>query len=135
MSVKAVKAISIIGMMTELDEVIQFCGASEVFHPDDAMSFYSNTQSFIPLNDKNPYSAPLQSLRSAADMAGLELKYTELKDFKQSPSEVLNYTEELVARLQIDQTKSFCGRCSRRTCPRKPIRIPDTVPDRMSTGR
>ncbi len=100
MSVKAVKAISIIGMMTELDEVIQFCGASEVFHPDDAMSFYSNTQSFIPLNDKNPYSAPLQSLRSAADMAGLELKYTELKDFKESPSEVLNYTEELVARLE-----------------------------------
>ena len=54
--------------------------------------------------------APLQSLRSAADMAGLELKYTELKDFKESPSEVLNYTEELVARLEkmVNDNVSLC---------------------------
>ena len=42
MSVKPVKAISIIGMMSELDKVIKFCGDSGVFHPDDAMSFYSD---------------------------------------------------------------------------------------------
>ncbi len=100
MSVKPVKAISIIGMMDKLDDVIQFCGNSGIFHPDDAISFYSNTQNFVPLNDKNPYSAPLQSLRSAADMAKLEIEYTDIKDFKESPSEVLEYIEDLVAGLE-----------------------------------
>ena len=69
MSVRKVKAINIIGMLSELDKVVKFCGDSQCFHPDDAMSFYSNTQDFVPLSDKNPFSAPLQSLRSAADMA------------------------------------------------------------------
>ncbi len=55
MSVRKVKAINIIGLLSELDKVIKFCGDSESFHPDDAMSFYSNTQDFIPMSDKNPY--------------------------------------------------------------------------------
>ncbi len=100
MSVRPVKAISIIGMMSELDKVIKFCGDSEVFHPDDAMSFYSNTKNFIPLNDKNPYSAPLQSLRSAADMAGFELHYTGLGEFSESESDVLKYIEYLIEKLE-----------------------------------
>ena len=48
MSVKTVKSISIIGMMSDLDEVIQFCGDSCSFQPDDAMSFYSDTKNFVP---------------------------------------------------------------------------------------
>ena len=89
MSVKKVKAINIIGMLSELDKVIKFCGDSEMFHPDDAMSFYSNTQDFTPLSDKNPYAAPLQSLRSTADMAGLSLDFVKLTDFNVSDKGVL----------------------------------------------
>lgn len=100
MSVRKVKAINIIGMLSELDQVIKFCGDSEVFHPDDAMSFYSNTQDFTPLSDKNPYAAPLQSLRSTADMAGLKLDFVKLKDFNVSDKAVLKYTEKTVEKLE-----------------------------------
>ncbi|MBR2176804.1 MAG: ATPase [Clostridia bacterium] len=100
MSVKPVKAISIIGMMSELDKVIKFCGDSQMFHPDDAMSFYSNTQNFVPLDEKNPYATPLQSLRSAADMAGFELEYVKLKNFSVSSKGILKYVKFLVNKLE-----------------------------------
>ncbi len=100
MSVKKVKAINIIGMLSELDEVIKFCGDSEMFHPDDAMLFYSNTQDFSPLSDKNPYAAPLQSLRSIADMAGLKLEFVKLTDFSVSDKGVLKYVDSTVEKLE-----------------------------------
>ncbi len=100
MSVKKVKAINIIGMLSELDKVIKFCGDSEMFHPDDAMSFYSNTQDFTPLSDKNPYAAPLQSLRSAADMAQLKLEFVRLKNFSVSDKGVLKYVQFIVEKLE-----------------------------------
>ena len=110
MSVKPVKAISIIGMMSELEKVIKFCGDSQVFHPDDAMSFYTNTQKFSPLADKNPYSAPLQNLKSTAELAGIQLEYVKLKNFTVSSSGVLKYVkfftnkiESLINQRLIDQ--------------------------------
>ena len=100
MSVRPVKAISILGMMSELEKVIQYCGDSEIFHPDDAMSFYSNTQNFVPLNDKNPYSAQLQSLRSAADLAEVTLEYVDIKEFSESADEVVKYSSYIADRLE-----------------------------------
>lgn len=118
MSVKPVKAVSIIGMMSELDKVIKFCGDSQMFHPDDAMSFYSDTRNFVPLNDKNPYSTPLQELRNAADLMGFELNYVKLKNFSVSPKGVLKYVkfisgkfEELLnSRLRCKQKIDACLR-------------------------
>ena len=100
MSVKKVKAINIIGMLSELDKVIKFCGYSQVFHPDDAMSFYSNTQDFVPMSDKNPYSAPLQSLRSAADMAQWQLEFKQPRNFSVSDKGVLKYVTSITERLE-----------------------------------
>ncbi len=100
MSVKKVKAINIIGMLSELDKVIKFCGDSQVFHPDDAMSFYSNTQDFVPMSDKNPYSAPLQSLRSAADMAQWQLEFKQPRNFSVSDKGVLKYVTSITERLE-----------------------------------
>ncbi len=118
MSVKPVKAISIIGMMSELDKVIKFCGDSGVFHPDDAMSFYSDTKNFVPLNDKNPFSTPLQEMKNAADMIGFELKYDKPRNFTVSDSGVLKYAkfitkkfEELLSdRLRYKQEADDCLR-------------------------
>ena len=91
MSVKPVKAISIIGMMSELDKVVDFCGESEVFQPDDAMSFYSDTKNFLPLSTKNPYSAPMQQLKNSADLAGFKLEYTESDHKSISTDETIEY--------------------------------------------
>ncbi len=101
MSVRSVKAISIIGMMSELDQVIKYCGDSGVFHPDDAMSFYSDTKNFVPLNEKNPYTQPLQNLRSAAEMAGVKLEYKASADFTDSSGNVIEYINTLYEKLEV----------------------------------
>lgn len=119
MSVKSVKAISIIGMMSELDKVIKFCGDSGAFHPDDAMSFYSDTRDFVPLADKNPYSGPLQSLKSAADMAGLQLEYVKLKSFSTSSSGVLKYVRFVSGKLEKMANDRLLARQAVEVCSRK----------------
>ncbi len=118
MSVKPVKAISIIGMISELDNVVKYCGDSEIFHPDDAMSFYSDTRNFVPLNDKNPFSGPLQQLENAAEMAGFRLSYVDIGKQKKDSSDVLLYvndfvskTETMIAKkLMIEQEIDECKR-------------------------
>lgn len=118
MSVRSVKAISIIGMMSELDKVVDFCGESEVFQPDDAMSFYSDTKNFLPLSTKNPYSAPMQQLKNSADLAGFKLEYTESDHKNISTDETIEYiayfvseTESMVnKKLKLEQDIDFCKR-------------------------
>ena len=118
MSVRSVKAISIIGMMSELDKVVDFCGESEVFQPDDAMSFYSDTKNFLPLSTKNPYSAPMQQLKNSADLAGFKLEYTESEHKSISTDETIEYiayfvseTESMVnKKLKLEQDIDSCKR-------------------------
>lgn len=118
MSVKPVKVISIIGMISELDKVVKFCGDSQIFHPDDALSFYSNTGNFVPLADKNPYSAPLQSLKEATELAGIKLEYVKLKNFTVSINGILKYVKFFVSKinslinrkLQAEQDIDDCKR-------------------------
>ena len=117
MSVKTVKSISIIGMMSDLDEVIQFCGDSCSFQPDDAMSFYSDTKNFVPLNDKNPYAQPITQLKNACELGGFPLSYAQ-EPSSQSSDALLAYvnqfvdrTEEIVSRkLLLEQSIDECQR-------------------------
>lgn len=118
MSIKPVKAISIIGMMSDLEKVIKFCGDSGMFHPDDVMSFYSNTQSFVPLAQKNPYSAPLQEILTTAEIAGFEPEYVKPKKLDVTTAELLEYvktfcskTEKMVSdKLKTEQEIDKCQR-------------------------
>ena len=99
MAVKPVKVISIIGMMSELDKVVKLCGDSRMFHPDDAMSFYSNNQGFSPLSEKNPYSVSIQNLKSASELAGFELTYKKPKGFNKSDDELLKYAGDFCDKI------------------------------------
>ncbi len=99
MAVKPVKVISIIGMMSELDKVVKLCGDSRMFHPDDAMSFYSNKQGFSPLSEKNPYSVSIQNLKSASDLAGFKLTYKKPKGFNKSDDELLKYSGDFCDKI------------------------------------
>lgn len=62
MAVVKIKILNVIGRMSELDEVTTALGKSGVFHPDNALSFYSDTSEFIPLNDENPYTDALHMM-------------------------------------------------------------------------
>jgi V/A-type H+-transporting ATPase subunit I len=104
--------------MSELDKVVDFCGESEVFQPDDAMSFYSDTKNFLPLSTKNPYSAPMQQLKNSADLAGFKLEYTESDHKNISTDETIEYiayfvseTESMVnKKLKLEQDIDSCKR-------------------------
>ncbi len=100
MSVKAVKAIRIIGMLSELDKVVKFIGDSEMFHPDDAMSFYSDTKNFSSLNRKNPYAAPLQGLKSSAELMGMKLSFADVRSFDKNAKEILDYVKTFTAKAE-----------------------------------
>ena len=65
MAVLKMKVISIIGRMADLDGVTAVCGDSCCFHPDNSLSFYSDTEKFSPITDENPYAEPLQRLTDA----------------------------------------------------------------------
>lgn len=62
MAVVKIKVLNVIGRISELDEVTTILGKSGVFHPDNALAFYSDTSEFIPLNDENPYTDALHTL-------------------------------------------------------------------------
>ncbi|MFU0833497.1 MAG: V-type ATP synthase subunit I [Oscillospiraceae bacterium] len=62
MAVVKIKVLNVIGRISELDEVTTVLGKSGVFHPDNALAFYSDTSEFIPLNDENPYTGALHTL-------------------------------------------------------------------------
>lgn len=118
MSVQPVKAISIIGMMSDLEKVIKFCGDSGMFHPDDAMEFYSDTKDFVPLADKNPYSLPLQNLRNAAELAGFQLEYVKPKNFTVGISGIIKYADFLSGKLEsmmahISETEQEIESCQK----------------------
>lgn len=77
MAVQKLKMTSIIGRMTELEEVTTRCGKTEVFHPDNVLSFYSDTAPFIPISDNNPYTEPLQKLTESCEKINKELTFQE----------------------------------------------------------
>ncbi len=62
MAVRKIKAVNIIGRMSDLEQATEACGRSGVFHPDNALSFYSDTSHFTPISDDNPYAEPLQRI-------------------------------------------------------------------------
>ena len=83
MAVQKIKMTSIIGRMTELDQVTEICGESEFFHPDNALSFYSDTSQFTPLSEENPYAEPLQRLVESTAKVKRKLDFVPRKPGKE----------------------------------------------------
>lgn len=62
LAVIKIKVLNVIGRIHELDQVTTALGKTRVFHPDNALSFYSDTTGFSPLNETNPYAKALGTL-------------------------------------------------------------------------
>lgn len=112
MAVSKIDVVSIIGSMEELERVTAVCGNSSIFHPDNTLSFYSDTSDFSPINDENPYSTSLQSLTDAVTSAGLPLELQNPKDIAEhtySDAHLQSYVAQFVEtlnRLQQDIKKT-----------------------------
>ena len=99
MAVAPVKSIGIIGLMSDLDKVIRVCGDSQIFHPDEASNFYSDTKNFIPLTDRNPYSDLLADLKEILDMAGIRPSLVDIKRFQANEAQLSEYVGFLTREL------------------------------------
>ncbi|HEX3038725.1 MAG TPA: V-type ATPase 116kDa subunit family protein [Caproiciproducens sp.] len=98
MAVLKVEVVSIIGRMADLDKVTALCGRSCVFHPDNALSFYSDTADFTPLNEENPYLQPLQQLTASLGGAKKKLELLsadEVEKINFSPDDFHSYVETI----------------------------------------
>lgn len=78
MAVAKMKLVSIIGHLNSLDRVVQTCGNSGTFQPDNAMTFFSDTSGFSAIKEDNPYTDPLARLEGAVNRLSGELKLTDL---------------------------------------------------------
>lgn len=76
MAIEKMKLIRTYGLMEQLDEFITSCCISGDFHPENAMEYISDSLGFVPLNEENPYSAPIQKIDEIASVAGVTLKST-----------------------------------------------------------
>lgn len=108
MAISNVKIVSIIGISSALNDVVKVCGESQVFHPDDAMSFYSKTKDFIPCTDRNEFSEPLKRLQKIVARAEKNLELTNIKDFDVTPKEIDDYIEYLYSKFEkmLDSRKN-----------------------------
>ncbi len=127
MAVQKIKVISIIGRMDDLDEVTALCGKSRVFHPDDALSFYSDTSDFSPLNEENPYSEPLQQLKDALPFTNKKLKLLCSKDV----AKINIKTDELKSYVEYI-SNSFKQLHEQRAAAQKKVEIYNNEIERIS---
>lgn len=100
------KLINIIGMMSEIDDVINVCGKSGVFQPDDVFSFYSNTENFFPIGNENIYTAPLKLLSDTLKYSGMSLKKVDVEDFEVEKTQINEYVEYFSSKLKSMVSKS-----------------------------
>lgn len=101
MAVSTVKVASIIGVLPALDEVIKVCGKSGIFHPDNALSFYSQNNQFVPLAEGNPYTEPLRKLKEMMKKTGLDLSMVDIDDFDVSLKEINEYVNYVNHKLGL----------------------------------
>ncbi|QEY34255.1 ATPase [Caproiciproducens galactitolivorans] len=103
MAVIKVKVVSMFGLMADLDRATMLCGKSCYFHPDNALSFFSDTSEFSPLiNEENPYAEPLQQLSDV--LASFHYKMDllsseEVEKITMSPEDMFAYVDSLSASI------------------------------------
>lgn len=97
------KLITVIGKLSELDAVIELCGQTKSFQPDNALSFFSDTRGFVLMNETNPYSGPLQKMKDTAALAGKKLQIVKDKEVKQTDEQVQSYVNGLVESVGVLQ--------------------------------
>lgn len=99
MALSKMKLISMIGMMSHLDEVVTVLERSGVFHPDDATDFFSETDRFLPVSSKNETSATLSKLKSIMEQAEIKPEIVDTQEYNISIDETQKIVDEIEKEL------------------------------------
>ncbi len=75
------KLVSIIGMVNYLDEVVTALGHSGVFHVDDAIDYFSETQKFLPVSVKNETLNTFSKLKSILSQVDIDAQLVDFSDY------------------------------------------------------
>lgn len=102
MAVSAVRVVSIIGMMSALDDVIKKCGQSQIFHPDEVSAFYAKNDKFTLLSEPNVFMELLKQLEGTIVESGVKPELVNIDDFDvdlESLRAYVKYIGEKLGRL------------------------------------
>ena len=91
LAVIKIKVLSVIGRMYELDRVTAELGKSCVFHPDNALSFYSDTSGFSPVNDADPYAKAIGTMSDALRLIGKANEVTDIPSSTKAVASIADY--------------------------------------------
>lgn len=89
------KLVSIIGMMNHLDEVVTVLGHSGVFHVDDAIDFFSETQRFLPVSVKKEATTTLSKLKTIMAQADIKSQLVDFSDYDVSLEHIKQTVDKL----------------------------------------
>ncbi len=101
MSVAPVRIVSIIGVLSKLDKVINTCGKSHIFHPDNAMHFYNNAKQFQRMSETNLYSSALHELKEKIQSSNQSLQFVDVSNFNINSKEINDYIDYLSSKLDV----------------------------------
>ena len=112
MAVCKVNLVSIIGPSKKLDELVNVCGESGVFQPDNVSSFYSNTENIMPVSEQNPYASLLMRLKNSIYSCGGNTETSDVAEFQVSRSKMEKYVkcfsgkvDELIDKKRVAHAK------------------------------
>ena len=93
MAVCKMNLVSIIGPVKKLDELVNLCGESGVFQPDNISSFYSDTDNFSAILEDNPFAEPLAKLKNTIYSCGGKIEDADISSFQVSRSKIDKYVK------------------------------------------
>lgn len=108
MSVSKMNFISMIGPLQQIDELINACGDSASFEPDNVFSFYSNTDKFSALSEENFYAEPLKKLETVIRLCSSNPEETDISDFHISKSKIERYSNYVFENVQNFVSEKNC---------------------------
>lgn len=92
LAVIKIKVLNVIGRIDELNQVTAALGSTRVFHPDNALSFYTDTTGFSPMNETNPYSKAITTLTDTLRMVDREEELSKIRYPEKAELPVKNWS-------------------------------------------
>lgn len=103
------ECVSIIGPMKKLDELVNTCGETGIFQPDNISSFYSSTENFSSITEENPYTNSLIKLKNTIYSCNAKPVNFSTKNFQISRSKIYKYVEYISSTVEnlIDKKRDL----------------------------
>ncbi|MEE1318502.1 MAG: V-type ATPase 116kDa subunit family protein [Ruminococcus sp.] len=101
MAISSMQSVNIIGLMDDIENVVNILGESGVFHPDDVNSFYSDIREFSHIQGKNIYADPLSNLKASINLTKREFPLIDVSDFNPGFDEMDSFSKKVSEEINV----------------------------------